>query len=47
MEKNRNEILKVEHLSVFFRQHDRGLKTRMVHGVEDLNLTIMKGRLRR
>ena len=45
MEKNRNEILKVEHLSVFFRQHDRGLKTRMVHGVEDLNLTIHEGEI--
>ena len=45
MEKNRNEILRVEHLSVFFRQQDRGLKTRGVHGVEDLNLTIREGEI--
>lgn len=38
-------ILEVRHLSVSFLQYERGLKRRMIHAVEDLNLTICEGEI--
>lgn len=45
MEILKQEILKVNHLSVAFTQYDRGISRRRIHAVKDLNLCVRSGEI--
>lgn len=45
MEVLKQEILKVDHLSVAFTQYDRGIRRRSIHAVKDLNLCVHSGEI--